>query len=91
MSCHLRFFHVGICFLKIKPRDTVHRLAAALGLLIRLSPFYDEQLKPLLEILQARGTLKAKLGQGNGWEGDGGVKKREVRGLIEEIADKLCA
>ncbi|KAF7767898.1 hypothetical protein Agabi119p4_7141 [Agaricus bisporus var. burnettii] len=71
--------------------EVVHRLAAALGLLIRLSPFYDEQLKPLLEILQARGTLKAKLGQGNGWEGDGGVKKREVRGLIEEIADKLCA
>jgi hypothetical protein len=56
-----------------------------------LSPFYDDQLKPLLDILQARQALRAKLGKSDGWEGDGGVGKREVRGLIGEVADKLCA
>lgn len=69
----------------------VHRLTAALALFLRLSPFYDDQLKPLLEVLQAQGTLESKLRKGDGWEGDGGVNKQEVRQLIEEVADKLCA
>jgi hypothetical protein len=68
----------------------VHRLTAALALFLRLSPWYDDQLKPLLEVLQVKDTLKNKLRKGNGWESDGGVSKKEVRLLIAEVADKLC-
>lgn len=68
----------------------VHRLAASLALFLRLSPFHDEQLKPLLEVLQAQEKLQGKLRKGDGWEGDGGVGKKEVRHLIEEVAGKLC-
>lgn len=66
---------------------TVHRLTASLALLVRLSPFL-EQLTPLLEVLQARRILKGKLERGGC--GDAGVAKKEVRKIIEEVAEKLC-
>jgi hypothetical protein len=41
----------------------VHRLTATLAFLIRLSPFYEDQLVPLLSILQVGETLKGKPGE----------------------------
>ncbi|KAI0631986.1 PPPDE putative peptidase domain-containing protein [Trametes polyzona] len=69
--------------------DVVHRLTAALAFLLRLSPFYETQLRGLLEVLQSRETLKSKLAKGGC--GEEGVQKLEVRKLVEEVADKLCA
>lgn len=68
--------------------QAVHRLAASLGLLLRLSPFHDTQLGPLLEALQGQAVLKGKLEKGGC--GENGVRKKEVRKLIEEVAGKLC-
>ncbi|ESK95813.1 thioredoxin family protein [Moniliophthora roreri MCA 2997] len=68
--------------------DVVHRLMASLGCLLRLSPFYETQLNPLLEVLQARQILQSKLAAGGC--GEKGVQKPEVRKLIEEVALKLC-
>jgi desumoylating isopeptidase 1 len=64
----------------------VHRLTATLAFLIRLSPNYEDQLLPLLNVLGVRETLKGKLG------GDGKLKvrKKDIRALVEEVADKLC-
>ncbi|KAI0643182.1 DUF862-domain-containing protein [Trametes meyenii] len=62
--------------------EVVHRLTAALAFLLRLSPFYESQLASLLEVLQSRETLKARLVN---------LQKPEVRKLVEEVADKLCA
>ncbi|KAF9447302.1 thioredoxin family protein [Macrolepiota fuliginosa MF-IS2] len=75
---------------EVANEEIVHRLTASLALFLRLSPFYDEQLKPLLEVLQAQEKLQGKLRRGDGWEGDGGVGKKEVRQLIEEVVNKLC-
>ncbi|OSD07373.1 DUF862-domain-containing protein [Trametes coccinea BRFM310] len=69
--------------------EVVHRLTAALAFLLRLSPFYESQLASLLEVLQSRDTLKTKLGKGGC--GENGVQKAEVRKLVEEVAEKLCA
>jgi hypothetical protein len=68
--------------------NAVHRLTAALAFLLRLSPFHDDQILPLLEVLQARAALKTKLGSGLSREF--AVGKKEVRKLIQEVADKLC-
>lgn len=72
----------------LTPRCAVHRLTAALAFLLRLSPVYDSQLAPLLEVLQARDNMKGKLGKGG--FGESGVQKPEVRKLMLEVADKLC-
>ncbi|KAK0464417.1 PPPDE putative peptidase domain-containing protein [Desarmillaria tabescens] len=68
--------------------DVVHRLTASLACLLRVSPFYENQLVPLLEVLQARDVLKSKLEKAGC--GPDGVKKPEVRKLVEEVAMKLC-
>ncbi|THH06707.1 hypothetical protein EW146_g9529 [Bondarzewia mesenterica] len=67
--------------------EVVHRLTATLALFLQLSPFYEGQLVPLLEVLQAQTKLKAKLA------GEGGlnIQKKEARSLLQEVADKLCA
>jgi thiol-disulfide isomerase/thioredoxin len=67
--------------------DAVHRLTATLAFLIRLSPFYEDQLVPLLSVLQVGETLKGKLAE------DGKLKvwKNEVRALVGEVADRLCS
>lgn len=65
------------------PSTVVHRLTASLALLIYLSPSYDTELGPLLEVLKVKEILKSKLSQGV-------VKKKDVRRLIEEVTDKLC-
>jgi desumoylating isopeptidase 1 len=68
----------------------VHRLTAALAFFLRLSPQYESQIKPLLEVLQARKLLQGKLVKGSGWNVDGGIGKKEIRKLVEEVAMKLC-
>ena len=70
-------------------RRIVHRPTAALAFLLRLSPFYESQLASLLEVLQSRETLKGKLAKGGC--GENGVQKPEVRRLVAEVAEKLCA
>ena len=69
--------------------EVVHRLAACLACLIRLSPVHD-QLVPLLDALQAKQVLEAKLTKGDGWKSDGGIAKKELRQLVQEVADRLC-
>jgi desumoylating isopeptidase 1 len=44
---------------------------------------------PLLEVLQAKSTVESKLKQGGC--GEKGVTKPDVRGLVQEVATKLCA
>ncbi|KAL5501594.1 hypothetical protein ACEPAH_8854 [Sanghuangporus vaninii] len=70
--------------------DVVHRLTASLAFLIHLSPFYDTQVKPLLEVLQAKEVLKAKLNGGSDGCGETGVVKKEIRSLISEVSEELC-
>ncbi|KAI0304337.1 PPPDE putative peptidase domain-containing protein [Multifurca ochricompacta] len=66
--------------------DAVHRLTATLAFLIRLSPFFQDQLHTLLNVLQVRRTLKSKLTE----DGKLNVRKKEVRALVGEVADQLC-
>ncbi|KAG6904808.1 hypothetical protein DXG01_007028 [Tephrocybe rancida] len=66
----------------------VHRLTASLAFLLRLSPAYESQVSPLLEVLQARDVLKRKLAKGRC--GEEGVTKKDARKLVEEVAMKLC-
>ncbi|KAG6906202.1 hypothetical protein DXG01_015241 [Tephrocybe rancida] len=66
----------------------VHRLTASLAFLLRLSPVYESQVSPLLEVLQARDVLKRKLAKGGC--GEEGVTKKGVRELVEDVAMKLC-
>ncbi|KAF4617546.1 hypothetical protein D9613_005689 [Agrocybe pediades] len=70
--------------------EVVHRLAAALAFYLRLSPQYESQIKPLLEVLQSREVLRSKLNKGPGWNAEGGLAKKDVRKLVEEISTKLC-
>ena len=49
---------------------------------------YESHVQPLLEVLQAKDTLKSKLsGEGFGSEG---VKGAGLRKLIAQVADQLC-
>ena len=62
------------------------RLTATLAFLIQLSPFYEDQLVPLLSVLQVGETLKGKLAD------DGKLKvRKEIRALVGEVADRLCS
>jgi hypothetical protein len=58
-----------------------------LAFLIRLSPFYEDELVPLLSVLQVGETLKGKLAE----DGTLNVWKREIRALVREVADLLCS
>jgi len=85
----------SILFLKEKDAEgssvvthIVHRLTASLAFLLRLSPAYETQIAPLLEVLQVRSVLRRKLEKGG--VGEKGVAKKEVRRLVEEVAEKLC-
>jgi len=68
----------------------VHRLVASLAFVVRLSPVYELQVGPLMEVLQVKDVLKGKLVKGSGWNVDGGLAKKDVRRLVQEVADKLC-
>ncbi|TRM64171.1 PPPDE putative peptidase domain-containing protein [Schizophyllum amplum] len=68
--------------------DVVHRLTACLAFLLRLSPFYEDQVLPMLEVLQAKSILLGKLEKGGC--GEDGIAKKDVRSLVEEVAGKLC-
>jgi len=63
--------------------EVVHRLVACLAFLLRLSPVYDSQLVPLLQVLQAKEALREKTRVV--------VKKPEIKQLVEEVEAKLCA
>ena len=64
----------------------VHRLTATLAFLIWLSPFYEDQLVPLLSVLQVGEMLKDKLAE------DGKLKvQKEIRALVGEVVDRLCS
>ncbi|KAH9002673.1 DUF862-domain-containing protein [Lactarius hatsudake] len=67
--------------------DAVHRLTATLAFLIRLSPFYQDQLVTLLGVLQVQETLKGKLAE----DGQLRMKKKEIRALVAEVAQQLCS
>lgn len=69
----------------------VYRLTASLAFFLRLSPHYESQIRPLLDVLQIQQILKDKLVKGLGWNTDSGIAKKNVRKLVEEVADKLCA
>ncbi|KAG6889127.1 hypothetical protein C0992_006349 [Termitomyces sp. T32_za158] len=73
---------------EVTSEEVVHRLTASLACLLRVSPAYENQLSPLLEVLQARDVLKQKLTKGGC--GEEGVTKKDVRKLVEEVANKLC-
>lgn len=85
------FFHFGffsdieLLFFLLQ----VHRLTAALAFFLRLSPQYESQIKALLDVLQTRKLLQSKV-KGTGWNVDGGIGKKEIRKLVEEVAMKLC-
>ncbi|KAG2131692.1 hypothetical protein DEU56DRAFT_739947, partial [Suillus clintonianus] len=65
--------------------DIVHRQVAALGLIVRFSPFIDHLLR-LLGALHAQSILKTKLrGNGGNWN-----MEESVCVLLQEVADKLC-
>ncbi|ODN76031.1 hypothetical protein L202_05982 [Cryptococcus amylolentus CBS 6039] len=61
--------------------DVAHRLLAALGLVIYLSPGYEDNVQPMLQVLEASDKIEKKC---RVW------KKKEVKKLGEEIARKLC-
>ncbi|TFY64170.1 hypothetical protein EVG20_g6040 [Dentipellis fragilis] len=66
--------------------DVVHRLTATLAMFLRLSPFYATQVVSLLDVLGAQAMLKAKLSDDSVLK----IQKKEVRALVEEVADRLC-
>lgn len=68
--------------------DIIHRLTACLAFFLRFSPVHDSHVGPLLEVLQAKDTLKAKLAKGGC--GEEGVKSVALRKLITQVADNLC-
>jgi len=73
---------------EVKSEDIVHRLTASLAFLLRFSPVYEAQLTPLLEVLQAKDTLRSKLTKGGC--GDEGVQNPDVQKLVQQVADALC-
>jgi len=77
--------------MEVTNEDVLHRLVASLAFLLHLSPFFETQLKPMLDVLEARSALLAKLKGGEGGFGEKGVSKKEVRALVEEVATKLCS
>ncbi|CAA7269061.1 unnamed protein product [Cyclocybe aegerita] len=70
--------------------EIVYRLTAALAFFLRLSPHYETAIRPLLEVLQTKDVLKSKLTKGSGWAAEGGLAKKDVRKLVDEVATKLC-
>jgi hypothetical protein len=64
----------------------VHRLTATLAFLTLLSPFYEDEPVALLSVLQVGERLKGKLAE------DGKLKvRKEIRALLEDVADQLCS
>jgi desumoylating isopeptidase 1 len=82
----ITFYHLGR--LADEFVSAVHRLTAAFALAIYLSPCFEEEVTPLLEVLQAKETLLSKLDPE--MFGGKGVSKKEVKELIQEVATKLC-
>jgi hypothetical protein len=59
----------------------VYRLTATSAFLIRLPPFYEDQLVQLLSTLHAGETLNGRLAE------DGKLKMR----LMGEVTDRMCS
>ena len=77
---------IGSCI--FFPFLAVNRLTACLAFFLRFSPVYDSHIGPLLEVLQAKDTLTAKLAKGGC--GEEGVKSVALRKLITQVAENLC-
>ena len=60
-----------------------------MALLLYLSPFYYTHTEALLEALEVRNVLLAKLHGGHEGFGGTGLQK-EVKKLVEEVAKELC-
>ncbi|TCD70510.1 hypothetical protein EIP91_002855 [Steccherinum ochraceum] len=73
---------------EVQSEDIVHRLTASLAFLLRFSPVHEAQLQPLLEVLQAKDTLRSKLEKGGC--GEEGVRNADVRKLVQQVSDSLC-
>ena len=69
----------------------VHRLVASLALFVYLSPFYDSELKPLMDVLQAQEILRSKLKGGDEGFGQGGVTKKELKALLPDVAGLMAS
>ncbi|OXG51992.1 hypothetical protein J010_01890 [Cryptococcus neoformans] len=61
--------------------DVAHRLLAALALEIYLSPSYEDNVQPMLQVLETSNKIEKRC---KVW------KRKEVKKLGEEIARKLC-
>jgi desumoylating isopeptidase 1 len=66
----------------------VYRLTASLALFFHQSPFHTT-LIPLMDVLMVKQNLLQKLREGGC--GATGVVKTNVRALIKEVANELCA
>jgi len=64
----------------------VHRLVAALGFLVHLSP-HLEQITSLFEVLPAKSVLEGKLAPGGC--GEKGVTSPHAKKLIKEVAEHM--
>lgn len=64
----------------------VHRLVAALGFLVHLSP-HLEQITSLLEVLPAKSVLEGKLAPGAC--GEKGITSPQAKKLIKELAENM--
>ncbi|EPQ28481.1 uncharacterized protein PFL1_03784 [Pseudozyma flocculosa PF-1] len=62
--------------------ETLHRLCASLLLTLHLSPFWQEHLLPLLEVLEARDAFTAKLDSS---VVKGSTKSEELAGLLRDL------
>jgi hypothetical protein len=61
----------------------VHQLTSTLVPLIQLSPFYEDQLVPLLSVLHVGETMKGKL------RVDGKFKVRmDIKALVSGVGDR---
>ncbi|KAG8902083.1 hypothetical protein FRC00_002002 [Tulasnella sp. 408] len=68
--------------------EVVHRLTASLAFIVHLSPYFNDSLGPLLEVLSAKDVLHKKLEAGGC--GEKGVMKDDIRRLIRET-ESLCS
>src|SRR5258706_1283878 len=68
------------------PVSAVHRLVAALGFLVHLSP-HLEQITSLLEVLPAKSVLEGKLAHGGC--GEKGITSPQAKKLIQELAQHM--
>lgn len=63
-------------------------MTGTLGFFLKYSPVYNSQLKPLLDVLQAKETLRSKLAQGGC--GPDGIQSPAIVKFVDQVATNLC-